>query len=287
MTAQSASLGLVIGGGAEDLARLARHAERAGLDHVWLHEAGTDAAVAATVVVLATDRIGVGTDVQVVRATHDTLAGTPTNFVGNHYRVTRPAPYGVVHRDRVRPATMVAAVGPRMIATATRHADGLLGHPFTSPAFITNHLVPAVSAGLQHRGRDRADFLLATGVIASVDPDRDQARRRACRQVALYGTTRAYRAVFAANGHDELSDSCRTILHEHGIDRLHEAVPDDLLDHYALAGTPDEVLDGLPGWRGLVDHLILSPPTVGLTASERAAATERVASMAAVHAERT
>lgn len=48
-----------------------------------------------------------------------------------------------------------------------------------------------------------------------------------------------------------------------------EAVPDELVDAIAIAGTPDDVRDQLKQWDGIADHVLFYPPTVGV-APERA-----------------
>ena len=219
---------------------------------------------------------------QVVRATFATLRGKPTTVDGDHYRVTRPAPYAVPDPARPAPPVLLAAVGPLMTRTAAAHADGLVGHPFTTPVFVTDVLRPRVDRALEAAGRDRAAFQLTTGVIIDVDDDRTAARRRARTQVAFYGTTPNYREVFAVNGNEGLLDDARAAMREGGIGALHEAIPDDRLDAYALAGTPEEVRERLPAWRGLVDHLILTPVRVGRSPGELVAATDRVIEAVAV-----
>lgn len=326
-------LGLVVGGPLATLGDLAARAEAAGFGSLWLHEAGHDVTVAATLVCTATSSVRVGTDVavafartptlaafgardlqelsggrfalglgsqvrviveesfgapfrpaaarmaeylQVVRATLATMRGERTTFEGEYYRITRPAPYTQQTPDRSTPSVLLAAVGPLMTRAAAQHADGIIGHPFTSPAFVTDHLLPRIDEALRQTGRDRATFEVTSGTIVEVDEDREAARRQARRQVAFYGSTPNYRDVFAVNGDGHLVEDCRAALRESGLEGLHEAVPDDVLDRYALAGTAEEVRAGLPSWRRLVDHLILTPVAVGRSGPDLVAATDRV-----------
>lgn len=213
---------------------------------------------------------------QVVAATLATLRGSPTTFEGAHYRVTRPAPYGTPDPDRPAPPVLLAAVGPGMTAAAVAHADGIVGHPFTTPRFVTDLMLPRIGAALAAVDRAPGTFTVTTGVIVVADDDRDEARLRARRQVAFYGTTPNYADVFAVNGDEGLTQRCRDLLRSSGPGRLHEAIPDDLLDRYAVAGTPAEVRAGIGAWRGLVDHLILTPASTGLSGAEVVTATEAV-----------
>lgn len=67
-------LGLVVGGPLRGIGALAARAEAAGIAHVWVHEAGHDAVVAAAAIAAATDRVGIGTDVAVAFARTPVLA---------------------------------------------------------------------------------------------------------------------------------------------------------------------------------------------------------------------
>lgn len=42
----------------------------------------------------------------------------------------------------------IAAVGPLMTAAAATHADGLLGHPFTSLAYLDDEVLPRIEGAL-------------------------------------------------------------------------------------------------------------------------------------------
>lgn len=213
---------------------------------------------------------------QAVAATLATLHGTPTTFEGRHYRITRPAPYATADPGRTAPPVLLAAVGPLMTRAAATHADGIVGHPFSTPRFLRDRLGPRVESALADAGRHRASFLVTSGVIVDVDDDREAARVRARRQVAFYGTTPNYQEVFAVNGDDGLMQRCRDHLRAHGPSRLHEAVPDEVLDRYAVAGTPADARQQLEAWRGLVDHLILTPVSTGRPPAEIVDATDAV-----------
>ncbi len=230
----------------------------------------------ATVLIQGKPAARMGEYLQVVAATFATLRGRRTPFEGTHLRVTRPAPYAVPDPDRPAPPVLLAAVGPRMTQVAATHADGLVGHPLTSRAHLEQVVVPRVDAALAAAGRPRAAFTLVGGLIVDVDDDVAAARRRARRQVAFYGSTPNYAEVFAVTGDPDLATRCREHLRTHGIARLHEAVPDEALDRYAVAGSAADVRAGVARWRPLVDHLVVTPATVGRPPEEVAAATEAI-----------
>lgn len=201
-----------------------------------------------------------GEYVQAMRTVWDMERGQRAPFRGELYRVIRPGLNGLgTARDRAQPRVYVAAVGPLMTATAATYADGMLGHPFTSPAYVRNSVLPRLDQGLEAAGRSRDEFSLAQGVILCIAEDRDVAIREAKQQVGFYGTTPNYAPVFAANGEAYLTEDLGRVFADTGGDphALAAAVSDEVVSRYAVAGTPDEVRDRLDELAGLVDHLIV------------------------------
>lgn len=189
--------------------------------------------------------------------------GEDASFEGELYRVLRAgvAGYGDA-AGRALPPVYLAAVGPLMTRAATRFADGLLGHPFTSERYLVDAVLPRVAQGLEEAGRSRDSFRVSQGVIVSVSDDRETAVRDARRQIGFYGTTPNYRAVFEAEDDSDLADGLRRVWRatRGDADALAAIVPETAVDRYAVAGTPDEVVDRLAAIERHADHVILSGP---------------------------
>jgi len=186
--------------------------------------------------------------------------GDDATFDGDIYHVLRPGLNGLGRAtDRRMPRAYLAAVGPMMTRIAARHADGILGHPFTSDRYLRDDVVPRVEEALEAAGRDRADFTIASGVILCIADDRDVAIREAKQQIAFYGTTPNYQGVFASYGDEELTGRLRRVFKQtdRDLDAMVAAVPDEAVERYAIAGTADEVRDRLADMAQHVDHLIL------------------------------
>lgn len=205
-----------------------------------------------------------------VRAVWETAAGEHTTFEGDYFRVTMPGAYRSGDPVASIPRLHLAAVGPLMTKVATRHADGLMGHPFTSAAYLEQRMIPRIESGLREAGRSRADFSLCVGLIVSVDEDREAARRRAATQVGFYGTTPNYRDVFEVGGHGWLTDRLRDAFRSGGPDALAAVIPDEVLDEHAIACTPDELGPRLTPYRELADRLVLTPPAAAAQPDEHA-----------------
>jgi probable F420-dependent oxidoreductase len=186
--------------------------------------------------------------------------GEDVTFDGDLYRVLRPGLGGRGRAtDRTLPRVYVAAVGPLMTKAAAAYADGLLGHPFTSERYLTDDVLPRVEEALAAAGRSRDDFTVCQGVILTIADDREVAVREAKQQIAFYGTTPNYQGVFASYGDEALTGRLRDVwaATRQDLDALVAAVPDEAVERYAIAGTPDEVKDKLAAYERHVDHLIL------------------------------
>jgi probable F420-dependent oxidoreductase len=312
-----ATRGIGLGGPYGFLAELGKQVEAKGFDAAWVSETTQSATIQASVLVQATERIDVGTNitlafprsptvtameawdlnelsgdrfvtglgsqvkriieerfssdfdrpakrmaeyVQAMQAVWRMERGEDVTFDGEIYKVLRPGLGGVGKAtDRALPRTYVAAVGPLMTRAAASYADGILGHPFTSDRYLTEDVLPRVDAALADAGRDRGGFTVAQGVILCIADDRAVAVREAKQQIAFYGTTPNYQGVFASYGDDELTGQLRQVWKDTGqdLDALVAAVPDEAVERYAVAGTPDEVRDRLTEIERHVDHLIL------------------------------
>jgi probable F420-dependent oxidoreductase len=163
-----------------------------------------------------------------------------------------------------------AGVNPRMIETAGRVADGLLGHTLFSPRYIEQVVRPALIRGAQHVDRDPAALALATYTLAVAHEDEEQARREAATMIAFYGSVKSYGALFDACGFAREAALIQEAFRARDVDAMVGAISEEMVDEFALAGTPRQVRDGLRRFDGVVDHVVLSPPSFRIT-PERAA----------------
>src|SRR3954470_24389853 len=154
----------------------------------------------------------------------------------------------------------MAGVNPRMIEAAGRVGDGLVGHPLFTPRYVREVARPALARGAEHAGRDVA-VPIAGYLTCSVNADRDAARQAAAAVVAFNSTVKTYRVVHRLHGWEEHAERIREAWMGGDFARAVEAVPDEMLDTIALAGTPDEVRARFAArWEGVYEHTLLWPP---------------------------
>jgi probable F420-dependent oxidoreductase len=187
--------------------------------------------------------------------------GEPITSRGAHHDVDvrgyqRPFPQT---RDRI--PIYVAALGPVMLRTAGEIADGWLAHELGSPSYLRTEILPKLEQGWKRAGRQRDDLRIVPSACCVPHRDGRQARRWAAGLVAFYASVRTYTDFFAYHGFRDEALAVQRHFRNDDHEAMTDAVPDEMVDAFTLAGTPDEVRARLSDYEGLADELKLTPPT--------------------------
>ena len=149
-----------------------------------------------------------------------------------------PNPYGV-------PKIYVAAVGPLMTKSVAESADGLLVHPFHTPKYLYETMLPIVKEGLSSIGKDRAEFDFSISVMTATGLSEETYQKaiQACKSgIALYASTPAYKGVLEAHGYGDLQGRLNLLSKEGKWGEMTSLIDDELLNTVAVvAETPEEV----------------------------------------------
>jgi probable F420-dependent oxidoreductase len=198
--------------------------------------------------------------VEVIRKVLATFEGAPIEHRGRFYSITMPPFPGAGPAGSV--PIYLAAVNAGMAETAGRCADGVLGHPMTSPRYVRDVLRPAVERGAETAARPASAVSVTTGAIVQVSNDRDLARREAALQVGFYATTRTYRPVLALHGLDDRIEPLRrAFVRQDFVAMADVALP--MVDDLAVAGTASECRERIAQFEGVADRVILGGAWVG------------------------
>lgn len=153
----------------------------------------------------------------------------------------RRHPYGDIKVD-------VSAVGPWMTRMAGAVADGVHVHPFHSVPYLTDVLTPKVTEGAQQAGRDPGGVDLIVPVFTVVGDTLEERARLAARaksQIAFYGSTKNYAFQFDMLGFDGTSARLNERLKAGDVAGMAELITDEMLEHYAVVSTWDDLADQL------------------------------------------
>ena len=171
--------------------------------------------------------------------------GTKLDFRGEFYTHTLMTPF--FHPGRSQhgaPRVFLAAVGEGMTKVAAEVADGLLVHGFTTERYLREVTVPTVESVLTASGRSLADFQFsypAFVVTGDSEAEVQEAERGVRKQIAFYASTPAYRPVLELHGWGDLQPELNSLSKQGQWDEMGRLITDDILDAFAVRGTPEQV----------------------------------------------
>ncbi len=200
---------------------------------------------------------------QAVRACFRAFNGDEKlDFAGEYYKMSLlPAawlPGKIAHPDI---PIYISAVGPWMTRMAGEVADGIHVHPLHSVPYINEVLLPKVAEGAALGNRSVDDVALALPVFTVVgDTEEERApwKDRARSQIAFYGSTRNYAFQFEMLGFEGVSSKLNDRLKAGDLEGMSTLITDEMLEHYAVTATWDELADKLiDRYRGIASRLIM------------------------------
>jgi len=154
---------------------------------------------------------------------------------------------------------LLPALFEKTATLAAEIADGLMGHPVWSLRWIADqsrHLEASLSAN----GRKRSDFHVNIWNYVAIASDRRQAIDDIRGTVAFYASIAQYRKYYAAHGFGAQVDAIIEATARKDTASMLKAVPDEMVTTFAVAGTPDDVLDRVSKTWAYADSMTLSPP---------------------------
>lgn len=180
--------------------------------------------------------------VEAIRAYLRAENGEKIQFAGTYYNIDADVKAPVLGRLDV--PILLAAVNPGMARAAGRVADGLIGHGLYTSRWWNEVLRPAVAEGAAQAGK--ASTREYGWVITAID---DAAPQRAIRDaklmVAFYLTVKAYDTLAIHHGWDQPLAALRSAFRKGDIDGMAAAVPDEMLNAMALAGSTSDAIETL------------------------------------------
>jgi probable F420-dependent oxidoreductase len=172
--------------------------------------------------------------------------GGELDFEGEFYTHTLMPPFfNPGPNPHGNPKIMLAAVGPLMTETAGEVADGMLCHAFSTERYLREATLPALERGFAKAGRTREGFeITAPAFVVARDTEAERAEGVAAvrQQIAFYGSTPAYRPVLELHGWGDLQDELKAMTKRGEWDRMPELIDDDLVDTFAVVGTPEDAI---------------------------------------------
>ncbi|KMO68065.1 LLM class flavin-dependent oxidoreductase [Mycolicibacterium obuense] len=187
----------------------------------------------------------------------------PVHHDGRFYTM-HLTPTGDVEPPQRRIPIITAGVRPRMCEAAGRVADGLAGHPLFTTTYVEEIVRPAIAKGAAHADRDSSDIEIISMVMCSIHDDPDIARRELAQQIAFYSSVKSYETVLDVNGFATEGRTIREAFARRDFPAMFDAVSDKMIDTMGVAGTATQVRHGLKRYEGILDHIMLYSPSIGI-----------------------
>jgi len=189
----------------------------------------------------------------------------PIKHDGRFYSMNLTATAEVLPPTREQIPILTAGVNKRMIETAGRVSDGLVCHPTFSSQYVHEVVRPAIYKGADRTGRDPSTVEILGMLLCSVHDDEQIARREVAAQIAFYTAPKAYAPMFEASGFATEAAQIRKAFTDRDHNAMLDAVSDDMLDAIGVAGTPQQVRDGIARREHDFDHVALYSPSFTMT----------------------
>ena len=171
--------------------------------------------------------------------------GKPLEFTGKFYTHTLMTPFFTpTDCDYGAPKVFLAAVGPMMTEVAGEVADGMIAHAFTTEKYLRETTLPALERGFAKAGKKREDFEISYPVFVvtgSNEEELDQAREAACKQVAFYGSTPAYKPVLDSIDAGELQGELNAMSKQGRWEEMGGLIDESMLKEFAVVGEPSSI----------------------------------------------
>jgi len=176
------------------------------------------------------------------------LTSEQFQFHGNRFNIVSPG-----SRLDLEPCgkipVYVGATGPEMLRLAGQYADGVLFNYPCTPEFI-RYAMLIIEEGLSRAGRKLDDLDIAAYLLISVDNDEEAAINAAKRFVAQKLPTRHSDMLRHAGVTAAEINAVRESIEKLGLMKAAALIDDDVVRKVTIAGTPDQVVQGLTRFLG-------------------------------------
>jgi probable F420-dependent oxidoreductase len=181
-----------------------------------------------------------------LRAIFDSFQNaTPLDYQGTHYRHTvltpmfNPGPLPVGHQ----PEVALAVVGDTMTSLAGELFDGVMYHAFTNASYIDAVTLPALEAGANRAARTHLPWRQAFVflVVGDTEEEQEACAQKVRKQLSFYASTPNYVEVLKAVGCEGIQPELFQLSKRGEWNQMAEVFTDDVLQHFAVRGTLEEL----------------------------------------------
>ena len=200
--------------------------------------------------------------IQVIRGLWDCWQnGTRLNVRGEYYKITLMSPFfnpGLIEHPNI--PIFIAGVNTGLARLAGEMCDGFHVHPFHTPRYLTEVLLPAIDEGAEKESKMRKDVAVSvTAFVATAPEDANFARA----QIAFYASTPSYRAVMDLHGWGATAEQLSAHAAKGEWAEMPMLITDEMLNEFCLVTDEPNLAAALRSrYDGIADRLALYTPFV-------------------------
>lgn len=184
----------------------------------------------------------------------------PLKYTGDYYQFSLMTPFfnpGPIRTPRI--PIYIAGVNEALCQLAGELADGFHVHPFHTPRYLREVILPNISAGAESAGRTRADVQTNCAVFVvtgDTDEEIENAKFQIRSQIAFYASTPSYRAVLDLHGWGDLEEKLNPLSRAGQWLEMAAAIPDEVLHTFAVVAKSAELAEKVKErYDGLLDRV--------------------------------
>jgi probable F420-dependent oxidoreductase len=200
--------------------------------------------------------------IQVIRGLWDCWQnGTRLNVRGEYYKITLMSPFfnpGPIEHPNI--PIYIAGVNTGLARLAGETCDGFHVHPFHTPRYLREVILPAIEEGAKKEGRTRKDVAVSvTAFVAATPEDANFARA----QIAFYASTPSYRAVMDLHGWGATAEQLSVHAAKGEWTEMPMLIDDEMLNEFCLVTEEANLPAALKTrYGGIADRLALYTPFI-------------------------
>lgn len=170
---------------------------------------------------------------------------TPLKYTGEYYQFSLMTPFfnpGPIRTPDI--PIYIAGVNEALCQLAGELANGFHVHPFHTPRYLREVILPNITAGAESVGRTRADVATNCAVFVvtgDTDEEIENAKFQIKSQIAFYASTPSYRAVLDLHGWGDLEDKLNPMSKRGEWLEMAASISDEMLNEFAVVAPPSEL----------------------------------------------
>ena len=196
------------------------------------------------------------------------------NFKGDWYQFTLISPFfnpGPNPNGGV--PIYISAINKYHCRLVGEVCDGIRMHPFNTPKYTREVIIPSIEEGAKKAGRKLSDIDVVGGgflVTGKNEEEVERAKAPFKQQIAFYGSTRSYHPVLECHGWGEVGMGLHRLSMEGKWAEMTNEITDEMLNEFAVVGTYDEIVPKIKErYAGVVNTLGFGYSTITAEQEER------------------